>query len=408
MIVDYPCGFASTHECDPILTAKGTIPLKLNKSLLLGITVFVSVYAALDVGGAQLCKQFCGDLLERNHRQKFRQKDDIVHHKFQPNVSAVETWGGRSYPLYTNSLGFRDAAPREVAQETTKHRVMLMGDSFTEGSGVTWPESFAGILQDRLKGENVEILNSAVSSYAPAVYLALANEIVVNRKIDVDAVLIFLDQSDVKDSASWYRVDDQMRVYEPGKSSRSRRVFSRPGDWLKDNSLTVSFIYLLRDFISYQLKLRQISSTYGVDAGFFDVELWDERVGRVDQTDWCDSSTGAPDWTENGVRFATKYMDLAVELLKSRGIEVGLVVYPWPSNILRPVESRECATYWLDWAADKNIPALSLFDAFRESEDPWLDVKKFYIPLDVHWNKVGHALVAEQVLREFPDLIEGR
>ena len=84
--------------------------------------------------------------------------DNILNWRYIPN-SRVET-GSVSYQY--NDLGFRD-----IKHDTKKHneklqRVMVIGDSVSEGAGVEWDSIFASQLQTRL-GHEYEVINMAMS-----------------------------------------------------------------------------------------------------------------------------------------------------------------------------------------------------------------------------------------------------
>ncbi len=373
----------------------------MKKRLLMtavGVLVSLTIYVVLDLTAAQFCKSYCGQIWDRGHRQKFRIKHDVRHHALHPNVTVIDDWGGRSYPLFTNSLGFRDAEPREVAKKSDGYRILVLGDSFTEGSGVTWEESFAGRLQQAFAARNVEILNGAVSSYAPAVYYALANELIVDKGYAVDRVYLFLDQSDVENSADWYRVTADKRAVDSGDEHGQRRVFGDGGDsWLKENSITVAFAYLFRDFLSYRWKRRSVSGDYVKTGDFIDRDLWRDRVANVSATAWCDTSVEAPAWSGRGTDFASRYMTELASLLSARSIPLTVFVYPWPSNILRPAETTRCTDYWVDWGKAQSVPVVDLAPAFAGESDPWKTLTRYYIPYDVHWGPGGHAAVAREV-----------
>src|SRR5581483_10233058 len=64
----------------------------------------------------------------------FRVKSELYHHGFRPNMSTdFEYWGPLASSYRTNSLGFRDERVREVPLKSDKHRILFIGDSFTEG-----------------------------------------------------------------------------------------------------------------------------------------------------------------------------------------------------------------------------------------------------------------------------------
>src|SRR5262249_10554474 len=97
-----------------------------------------------------------------------RTEHPIFHHSLRPNFDGPAQWGSYLYRIHTNNLGFLDEAPRNVAKMPTRKRFVFIGDSFTEGLGYPWEQTFVGLLSRSL-GE-AEILNAAVSSYSPTAY----------------------------------------------------------------------------------------------------------------------------------------------------------------------------------------------------------------------------------------------
>src|SRR5450631_2033453 len=71
-------------------------------------------------------------------------KDAFFHHTFRPNFRGLRNYGQR-YWFYTNNLGFADRSVHTISPGTSKHRVMFLGDSFTEGLGFPYGETFIGI-----------------------------------------------------------------------------------------------------------------------------------------------------------------------------------------------------------------------------------------------------------------------
>src|SRR6476469_8322192 len=88
-----------------------------------------------------------GDRLEK----QYRVANEYYHHDLKPNYSTDSAmWGPIMYKVRTNSLGFRDTAVRVVPPRGTRPRVLLIGDSFTEGLGIRYDSTFGGILTTRL------------------------------------------------------------------------------------------------------------------------------------------------------------------------------------------------------------------------------------------------------------------
>src|SRR6185295_9766294 len=90
--------------------------------------------------------------------REFRISSPIYHHDLHSNISnATQLWGSRETPVFVNSLGFRDRSARQVPLTSDHHRLLLMGDSFTEGISVDYEKSFAGLAEDALGKEGIEV-----------------------------------------------------------------------------------------------------------------------------------------------------------------------------------------------------------------------------------------------------------
>ncbi len=74
----------------------------------------------------------------------FRCSSPYYHHDFLPNRNVETAWGPRKYRVFTNSLGFRDGSVRDVPLASKQKRILLMGDSFIEGMGVSYKEQRGG------------------------------------------------------------------------------------------------------------------------------------------------------------------------------------------------------------------------------------------------------------------------
>ena len=99
--------------------------------------------------------------------------DQYYHHSFAENVDTIDTWGPYKYKFLTNSLGFKDEKNYKInLNEYSGRRIILIGDSFTEGIGFEYKETFAGILSKKLKKFNIQILNAGIASQSPIIYLS--------------------------------------------------------------------------------------------------------------------------------------------------------------------------------------------------------------------------------------------
>ncbi len=156
---------------------------------------FVLIFAATDVGAAQVLKRTLSawnfearGVLER----KYRIASPLYHHDLLPSTDAQSMWGNIPYHTSTNSLGFRDASVRIVPLRGELPRLLLLGDSFTEGVGVAFDSTFAGILAWQMT-QSVEVLNAGVAGYSPAMYYRKAKYLLDGKGLHVDGILVLIN-----------------------------------------------------------------------------------------------------------------------------------------------------------------------------------------------------------------------
>lgn len=135
---------------------------------------------------------------------KVRQRDELTHHSLRPNQTDIARTFEWEEEIKINSLGFRDYEYTAKKPDNT-FRILMVGDSFTEGQGVKLDETFSKVLErslkDKIGNKKVEVINTGVLSYSPLLeYLFLKY-----RGVDLnpDLVIINFDQGDIIDD-QWY------------------------------------------------------------------------------------------------------------------------------------------------------------------------------------------------------------
>jgi hypothetical protein len=103
---------------------------------------------------------------------EYMANDPVRHHALKPNCTSIERYGKNSYEIFTNSLGFRDGRIRQVPLADARPRLLFLGDSFTQGLGVSWRESYVGRIASHFS--QYDFLNGGVTSYSPSNYLNTA------------------------------------------------------------------------------------------------------------------------------------------------------------------------------------------------------------------------------------------
>jgi hypothetical protein len=200
-------------------------------SWLRNVSIACGIYLALDIGVAQAIKHTSLWGPEATER-RYRRSTPPYHHGLATNVDVTGSWGGVRYPVRTNSLGFRDSDVRTIPQRAKSPRVVLIGDSFTEGSGVPYRDTYAGLLDSAFSRRGLEVLNAAVMSYSPSIYYRKLKYLLEELRLRIEYLVVAIDLSDIGDEAKLYQLDTLGNVVDrpTGSASRMRGL-------LKENSL---------------------------------------------------------------------------------------------------------------------------------------------------------------------------
>jgi hypothetical protein len=194
-----------------------------------------------------------------------RVRDETFDHGLKANFDGYVRFGEFRYRFFTNSLGFRDASVREVPLKTDRRRVLLIGDSFTEGMAISFQQSFAGLLAaaGAERRDPVEFLDAGVISYSPTIYLSKIKAF-LQRGLQLDEVVVFSDTSDVFDEATRYFCIDEHPEY---------RKFCRTNsddDWF-DAGTDLAGHFVVTDSLRMIIKnqLRALSGDQAAKVGSF-------------------------------------------------------------------------------------------------------------------------------------------
>jgi len=330
----------------------------------------------------------------------YRQASKIYSHDLVPNTAAWAGWGRYYYRMYTNSLGFRDSEVRDVPLTTKSWRVVLMGDSFTEGVSCAYEHTFAGILHSRLAPRGIDVLNAGVVSYAPTVYYRKLKYLIEEVKLQVDEVVVFLDISDINDEAWAYSLNEDGNVaYQPEKPGRSWRIPTpMTGREKFKRFLRVHFLSVV---VVDRVRNRFAPVQPAVETGAGPLGPW-KRVFENERGNWTHDERVFKHFGEEGLERAARSMDRLHDVLRKHGTRLTVVVYPWPNQILaRDLDSKQ-VRFWRDWAAAHGSGFVDLFGDFIDGSDPAVTIPKYYVEGDMHFNPAGHEHAAAAVLAKLP------
>jgi hypothetical protein len=330
-------------------------------------------------------------------KSKVRIANPVYGHTLAPNYAGEEVWGARS-KLITDSLGFKDSATRDVPLHSDRKRVLFLGDSFTEGLGTSYEQTFVGRFASAYP--QLDVLNGAVSSYSPSIYYAKAKYL-LDMGLQIDEILVYIDISDIQDEAIFYRLNKDGHIEEGNfdENCRSPEIFfsasPKWGYW----SYTLDFFYkrYLLSKITSDLREADLSTlakpghTYAADRAR---ASWTYDANAV-----CYGAMGIV----GGIAKAIAQMDRLYALASERNIPLSVGVYPWPQQMLYDKEQSRQVQIWQEWCNGKcrrffnHFP--TMFSYKREHENFLRDL---LIWGDVHYNAFGNELIARDLIAQYP------
>ena len=398
---------AAEHPATEVIDASRNSPVaqpagrqrRMKVTLLLASIVFsVAAFLALDWVRTAVIQRRSGT---NGGSSPCRMRDPVRHHAFRPKCAATHQWGGNSYEFLTNNLGFRDEKVRDVPLADPKPRILVLGDSFTEGK-VAWRDTYFAKIASHFP--QYDFLNGGVSSYAPSNYLNVAR-MVLAAGVDIDEVIVFPDISDVQDEAAFYRDKDASgAVTGPVQQDWTAPWYERGRYIIAQHMLLTNYIldFMDRYFVRYGYYNLAVAG-YTLDT---ETSAWTYR--KVNET--APYIAGyAPLGVEGGIAKEKAKMDVLWKELQARNIPISIVVYPYPAQVLHDTADSRQVQIWRQWCEGKCKRFISVFPPFIAAKQqcpastPGCWYLTYFIFGDDHYNAAGNALVAGAVIESMTD-----
>jgi hypothetical protein len=209
-----------------------------------------------------------------------------------PNMRFVQTTPETRAEIRTNARGMRADRNIPYAKPPGTCRIVLLGDSLLVGYEVDLEDSFAYLLESRLRagGYRCEVVNLAVSGFGTAEMLVTLRA--EGLKYHPDLVVFSSHTTDLDDNvrASLYRLDGQGHLvrdkpaFLPGIELSDRLSAIAPYRWLIENSQLYS---ALRERASRSIKSAMVNFRRPQDDGARDQpDDSGAPPGRADDYPW--------------------------------------------------------------------------------------------------------------------------
>lgn len=326
-----------------------------------------------------------------------RMSSRVYHHDLQPNVDAQVRWGQLKHRLCTDANGFKSPCDLSAAQRHNKQfDIAFIGDSFTEGMGHPYEQTFVGLYA--AAHPNLRIANLAVSSYSPSIYLKKVKWLLAHG-YSFKTLVVLPDISDVQDEAIYYRPTDDVvedREYNGPLVNAARRFQESVGRYF---SMTANGLMKVA---------KDVERVFGKVSG---------RILKKPKTPYPDHPrahwTFTPDSDEygtpgvqGGINQALDSMRALKQLLDEHHINLVVAVYPWDTQLKYGVVDHRGASLWRDFCQQQHCAAFIDLNPRFFAEAKRLGLERFktqyQIPGDTHFNEAGNQLIFQSLNRAIP------
>jgi hypothetical protein len=310
-----------------------------------------------------------------------RVRHHVYHHTLAPNVVAQDNWGGGWYTLCTDGNGFKSACHSPTRKDFD---IGIIGDSFVEGLGLPYEQTFVGVIANA--HPELTVANLGVVSYSPSIYLAKVRYL-LSQGYAFKQVYVYIDISDIQDEAAEYVL-------------RNDRVLHR-----EDRGLGVEFLYFLE----------AMSETFPLSSNALDriasAIAWRVSPTRPIEPTYLERDFARSAWSYNpnvagygplgveaGIRNAVSAMSELYELLRQKNIRLAVGVYPWPGQLLYDKQDSRHVALWREFCRPRCEHFFDSFPAFFALVDAHgveATIRDYYIAGDFHFNEAGNKVLAQ-------------
>ncbi len=285
-------------------------------------------------------------------------EDDVLSWRYIPNVMRVK--GSVEYRI--NSIGFRDSE-HDLAKPVGVTRIVVLGDSVTDGYEVRWEETFTNRLQRALPA--CDVMNVAQGGLNSPQEVRLLEADILPYEPDIVVLNFILNDCD------FYSNTKGMRRFRGEKDSEIGLLGIKVDPRFKKALKSSAFIYYVKDRVE-----NLVERMKGTDEGDYFQKLWANRANKRKVED--------------------AFQRLA-ELADENGFTVYVLV--WPLIVAFEEYAYGDIHDWVGETARRHgFLVIDLLEDFRPFEYRSLQVNAADF---VHPNGRGHEISAARFLAEY-------
>lgn len=225
----------------------------LKNLAILSVSVLVSLLMAEAVA-----RQIFVDAVLFNRFHSVVSYDDFITRRLQPDTRFVHTSRDGVWQFHINSQGFRADRDYSYGKLEGIFRLLIVGDSHTQGMEVGQQETFSHLLDGRsCKGQTLETINAGISGSGTSEQKVFYDA--EGSKYSPDAVIVGFFANDFDDNLTGFHTLDNKSVPVISQRTHPADFGTRVLEWHNDVGLL--------SYLSQSSYLYSTAMNYGWDLG---------------------------------------------------------------------------------------------------------------------------------------------
>ena len=369
--------------------------------------VFFIIYICIDILFFSLLPKNLKSEIYNNRAHRI--KSYYYHHDLRPMASFYDSWGYERYKIFTNNLGFKDSSNREV--QFKNRNILFIGDSFTEGVGLKYEDTYVGIIDKELRSKNIdlEVLNAGVQSYSTSIYLSKIYHLLNRKKLPISDIVIMVSGGDIfDDSYKYLEIDDNFVL---NHEDRKTKFMINLINFYKSNTLTYQFISRVtppkviptiikqffddKDNLEYdkeEAERLKIKNDEIDNLSFFEIKdysyFFSEKEFNI--------------WGKKGIDYSINNLKKISEICKEKNINLN-ILYLYEAILVLKSPNEKITKYLINKfkeLEDENTNIEFINNYHKSFENHYEAYKQLFFIRDIHFNKKGNQYIAEEILNK--------
>jgi len=338
-----------------------------------------------------------------------RIKSFYYHHDFRKNAYFFDQWGYEKYQVFTNNLGFKDHSNREITFKDKN--ILFIGDSFTEGVGLKFEDTYVGLISKKLNDNKTQVLNAGVQSYSPKIYFAKLYDIIHRNEYPITHVIVMISGGDIYDDYYKYKEvnDKNILLHDDFQNKYIIEIinFFKSHTFLYQLITRITPPKVIPELISSLFQKKKEFTNYS-DKEFELKKMKEEEIFKFKflqnpDYEYLFNDEKFLSWGKEGIINSSKYINKIALMLKQKNIKLDvLYAQDAPLLLINPIEKN--LNFLLETIKDSTVNYSGKFHYIKDFTLSYPDAieayKNLYFIGDHHYNKKGNQEVAKEILKK--------